>query len=56
VLDTTMVTISASTACNGQANMAMATINYAYKKGPLNLLPQSAVPSTLTSISCFPAT
>jgi Flp pilus assembly protein TadG len=50
----TTVTIDAATSCNGQTNMAKARIDYTYKKGPLNLLPQSAVPSTLTSISCFP--
>ena len=53
-LTTSMVTITPSTSCNGQTNMAKAQINYPYAKGPLQLLPQSAVPSTLTSISCFP--
>jgi len=53
-LTTAMVTINTSTSCNGQTNMAKAQIDYTYKKGPLQLLPQSAVPSTLTSISCFP--
>ncbi len=51
---TTDVTVSQSTPCNGQSNMAQATISMVYKKGVLNLLPQSAVPSSLTSTSCFP--
>jgi Flp pilus assembly protein TadG len=53
-LTTSMVTINMTTNCNGQANMAKATIDYTYQKGPMNLLPQSTVPSTLTSSSCFP--
>ena len=40
--------------CNGVANMSRATINTTWKKGSMGLLPQSAVPSTLTSIACFP--
>jgi Flp pilus assembly protein TadG len=49
------VTVVQSTSCNGQSNMAQATITMTYKKGALNLLPQSVAPAQLTSIACFPA-
>jgi len=49
------VIVSQSTTCNGQSNMAQATISITYKKGALTLLPQNTVPSTLTSTACFPA-
>jgi len=40
--------------CNGVANMSRATINTVWKKSAMGLLPQSLVPSTLTSVACFP--
>ena len=40
--------------CNGIANMSRATINTVWKKSAMGLLPQSLVPSTLTSVACFP--
>ncbi len=49
------VTVVQSTTCNGQSNMATAAISMTYKKGALTLLPQSVIPSTLTSNACFPA-
>lgn len=49
------VTVVQSTSCNGQSNMAQATITMTYKKGAMNLLPQNVAPSQLTSIACFPA-
>lgn len=48
------VTILPSTTCNGQSNMAKATLAMTVPKGAMTLLPQSAAPSTLTSVSCFP--
>lgn len=48
------VAILTSTTCNGQASMAQATIAMTYRKGAMTLLPQSVVPATLTSVSCFP--
>jgi len=53
-----MVTVdqTSTTTCNGQTgNMAKVTIVMPYNKSGMNLLPQSVVPSNLTSISCFPA-
>jgi hypothetical protein len=49
------VTTNTSTTCNGATGMAKVQIDLAYTKGVMNLLPQSAVPATLTSISCFPS-
>ena len=40
--------------CNGVANMSRATVSTTWKKGAMGLLPQSTVPSTLTSVACFP--
>jgi Flp pilus assembly protein TadG len=54
-INTSNVAINQSTTCNGQANMAQATISLTYKKGALIFLPQSAVPSTMISTACFPA-
>jgi Flp pilus assembly protein TadG len=48
------VSVVLATNCNGQSNMATVAISMTYKKGALTLLPQSAVPSTLTSNACFP--
>lgn len=53
-LTSAMVTVTMSGSCNGQSSMAQATIAMPYKKGAMNLLPQSVAPSTLTATSCFP--
>lgn len=54
-LTSSNVTVVQSTSCNGQSNMAQATITMTYKKGAMNLLPQSVAPSQLVSTACFPA-
>ena len=48
------VTVSQSTTCGGQANMAQATISMNYAKGAFTLLPQNTIPAQLTSTACFP--
>ena len=53
-LTSDMVTASLSTSCNGQSSMAQVTITKPYPKSAMNLLPQSVVPATLISTSCFP--
>jgi len=53
-LTANMIVVSPTTACNGQTNMAQATITMPYSKGTLNLLPQSSVPANLVATSCFP--
>jgi len=53
-LTTSMIVIDTTSNCNGQASMASATITMPYKKGGMNLLPQSVTPSNLTATSCFP--
>lgn len=48
------VTVNFGATCNGQSGMASVAIAMPYRKGALNLLPQSAAPSTLNATSCFP--
>jgi len=53
-LSTGNVVIDSAATCSGQANMVQATITMTLTKGAMTLLPQSVVPSTLTSVACFP--
>ncbi len=53
-LTTTNVTINTSATCGGVSNMIQATITMPWKKGAMNLLPQSVAPSSLTATACFP--
>lgn len=53
-LTSDMVKVIPSTACNGQADMAKATIKMQWKSGALMLLPQQLAPTNLVSTACFP--
>lgn len=53
-LTTGNVTINTSATCGGVSNMIQATITMPFKKGAMNLLPQSVAPSSLTATACFP--
>jgi Flp pilus assembly protein TadG len=48
------VNVTLGATCSSVSNMAKATVSVALKKGAMTLLPQSVVPSTLTSVACFP--
>jgi len=48
------VTVTASTSCNGIANMTKVTITRPWANGAMGLLPGSVALSSLSSTSCFP--
>ncbi len=54
IVSTDVLVSPSMTSCNGQNNMAKATISMTFRKGALLLLPQSSVPSQLSSTACFP--
>jgi Flp pilus assembly protein TadG len=53
-LTTSNVAITTPASCNSVANMTQVTVSMTWKKGAMNLLPQSVAPSTLSATSCFP--
>ena len=53
-ITTSNVVINANATCGGVSSMIQATITMPWKKGAMNLLPQSVAPSSLTATACFP--
>jgi len=48
------VAITINATCAGVSNMVQARISMPWKKGAMNLLPQSIAPASLTATACFP--
>jgi len=48
------VTVTASTTCNGVANMTKVTITRPWANGAMGMLPGNVAPTSLSSSSCFP--
>jgi Flp pilus assembly protein TadG len=48
------VVLNTNATCGGVSGMIQATISMPWKKGAMNLLPQSAAPGTLSATACFP--
>ncbi|WP_294392674.1 TadE/TadG family type IV pilus assembly protein [uncultured Sphingomonas sp.] len=53
-VDLALTTDTDRARCGNLAGMMRATITVPYGRGSMTLLPQSAMPSTLVSTSCFP--
>jgi len=53
-LTTSNIVIDTNATCGGVSGMIQATISMPWKKGAMNLLPQSVAPSSLTATACFP--
>jgi len=53
-LSASNVVINTSATCGGVSNMIQATITMPWKKGAMNLLPQSIAPNSLSATACFP--
>ena len=48
------VVLNTNATCGGVTNMIHTTVSMTWKKGAMNLLPQSIAPSSLTATACFP--
>lgn len=53
-LTTGNIVINTNATCAGVANMIQATVSMTWKKGAMNLLPQSIAPNSLSATACFP--